>query len=121
MIQIANLYNTYAFDGEKKVFLGEVDWIGTKNNAVGITFIVIGYVVLLREEVSLSIAVLVPTCFMDAVVSVFVFVPAVVVGSDADGCLFVRSQCGVLVHSELVGVACEHTQASTNRGALQLE
>jgi hypothetical protein len=42
-VDVTNLYNSYAFDGEKKIYISTTTWLGGKNEAFAIYNIAVGF------------------------------------------------------------------------------
>lgn len=54
-VNVTNLYNSYAFGGEKRVYLSTTTWLGGKNHAFAMYNIVVGFLLLIS---SVGLAVL---------------------------------------------------------------
>merc|ERR1719263_37057 len=54
-VNVTNLYNSYAFGGEKRVYLSTTTWLGGKNHAFALYNIVVGFLLLIS---SVGLAVL---------------------------------------------------------------
>ena len=50
-VNVTNLYNSYAFGGEKRVYLSTTTWLGGKNHAFAMYNIVVGFLLLISSVV----------------------------------------------------------------------
>ena len=48
-MNVTNLYNSYAFGGEKSVYLSTTTWLGGKNHAFALYNIVVGFLLLVSS------------------------------------------------------------------------